>query len=149
MDFAVVDEMQFSLRPKPFEASPPGTAQVVLLMQIDVPPDRKDHPSGVTQKKPRSEKVCHRDSDRDEGNRIVPHHMLLAVHPLAGKQTLRWILFMMSPRMSFIDLSDAIMMTENAVENRLKDCGEIIRRSKHRDEGKNVHKGDRKTNGLD
>src|ERR1043165_379316 len=112
----MMEKVERSFFVKPREALPPAASKVILLVKVDVPPDRKDHGACMTRKKPGAEDPANDSSGGNEGNRVVPHHVLLTIQPFVGEQAVRRIFAVVAFRVRLVDLPDAIVMAENSMQ---------------------------------
>lgn len=130
----MVGKMMFTLPPKPCIAQPAVVADVILLVDVNVPPNRCNDGACVRQKSKKSQRIphkCRHDAKRD---RVVPHYMPLAVDPFGLNQVTDVVAGVMPVRVIAIDGVDSVSVPQNSMEDRLDDSGRIIGARHHKEQ---------------
>ena len=122
----VVAEVQFPFTPKPREMPPACTVQMILLMQVEVPPDghpKRDH---------MQDKQWPRHQPRGDGAQwherqsVIPHDMPLRLDPFITGETIQPVIAMMTVKMLFINRRQSIRVAEPAMKDHLDKSSRIV-----------------------
>jgi len=138
-DMPMMDEMQLALAPKPAEPCQRRPGQVILFMQVKVQPECQHDAADKCDQDQRSGQQVHGNPQERHRDRVIKHHVSLAVDIDVGRQGIPAVLGMMADGVVDKDSANPVAVPERAMQQGLDNCHRIVGKHHHGKKSQDFH----------